>query len=199
MTLGAVLALLAGPTLAQGVEILSLSRNGVITWTNASLNVTCRVEWAPSPEGPWQQSWDALRDIVVTNHVTERSIPMFFRVIQETPEPFLEDIAAEEALALIQSHELDPEFKILDVRTAGEFAGRHIAKADNLDFFSSTFESQLEALDKGKIYLVYCASGNRSGQAVQIMERLGFTRVYNLLGGFAAFVNVGGAEAYLEP
>jgi len=32
-------------------------------------------------------------------------------------------------------------------------------------------------------YLIYCRSGNRSGQAFQLMQDLGFQTVYNMLGG----------------
>jgi rhodanese-related sulfurtransferase len=140
------------------------------------------VEWASAPLGPWHRSWDSLTDIIVTNYVTERSVPMFYRVVYYPPTPFLENITAEQALAEIISHEQDPDFVILDVRTAGEFATRHIKAAMNLDYYSATFEEQLETLDKTKIYLVYCASGARSSQAVQIMQGLGFLRIYNMGG-----------------
>ena len=45
------------------------------------------------------------------------------------------------------------------------------------------FIEKLNNLDKSKNYYVYCRSGNRSGQAAQLMGQLGFDEVYNLLGG----------------
>ena len=43
---------------------------------------------------------------------------------------------------------------------------------------------EVEKLDKSKNYYIYCRSGNRSGQACQIMDKLGFENTYNLMGGF---------------
>jgi rhodanese-related sulfurtransferase len=45
---------------------------------------------------------------------------------------------------------------------------------------------QLEAL-KDKEVICYCRSGNRSGQACQILDMLGFTNTKNLQGGMLAW------------
>ena len=39
-------------------------------------------------------------------------------------------------------------------------------------------------LDKSKIYLIYCRSGNRSSKAATIMDSLGFKKTIDLEGGF---------------
>ena len=108
-------------------------------------------------------------------------------------------ISAPDALAMLDERFGGDCFTVLDVRTAGEYAARHIIGAVNIDYYSSTFADQLNALDKGRTYLVHCASGNRSGQAVQTMKALGFVEVYDLLDGMSAFQAVSGADAYLEP
>jgi rhodanese-related sulfurtransferase len=185
---------------AQEVEILSLSQNGVITWSNSTLNVTCRVEWASSPEGPWHDSWDSLTGIAITNHVTERAVPMFYRVVAtEPPEPLITDISASEALTLIMENEENPDFVILDIRTPGEFASGHIKTALNIDYYSAAFENDLSQLDKTKTYLVHCASGGRSGRSMETFRNLGFLEVFNMRGGFWAFTQLPGAGPYLAP
>jgi rhodanese-related sulfurtransferase/thioredoxin-related protein len=80
---------------------------------------------------------------------------------------------------------------ILDVRTTKEFAAGHIAGAVNLDVMSSDFEARAAALDKTKIYLVHCASGVRSVRACEKLEKLDFPHLYNLPGGFRAWVRAG--------
>jgi len=45
---------------------------------------------------------------------------------------------------------------------------------------------QLEAL-KDQELICYCRSGNRSGQACQILDMLGFTNTKNLQGGMLAW------------
>lgn len=77
---------------------------------------------------------------------------------------------------------------ILDVRTEEEFESGYIAGAKNLDIRGGAdFISSIEELDKTKAYFVYCRSGTRSGQACQLMEKMGFEQVYNLEGGVLAW------------
>ncbi len=40
-------------------------------------------------------------------------------------------------------------------------------------------------------YVVYCRSGNRSGQTSTMMEELGFVTVHDVDGGIAAWVEAG--------
>jgi rhodanese-related sulfurtransferase len=101
----------------------------------------------------------------------------------ETPTQTIKDITAQEAFDLIQDNRNDPDFVILDVRTAAEFAEGHIENAENIDFYAATFRDELDNLDKSQTYLIYCQSGNRSGQARDIMAELDFEEVYNVLGG----------------
>lgn len=74
---------------------------------------------------------------------------------------------------------------ILDVRSGFEFGGDKIKGAQNISYTSGGFKSYVENLDKGKTYLVYCASGSRSAGAVNTMMEMGFEKVYNLQGGIA--------------
>lgn len=89
------------------------------------------------------------------------------------------NVDPEQAEAKIANENLE----ILDVRTAREFSEGHLEGARNIDFYSSDFEAQIEALPKGQSYLIYCRSGGRSAKGLQKMEALGFEEVYNLNGG----------------
>lgn len=79
------------------------------------------------------------------------------------------------------------QVKLLDVRTAEEYAQGHIPGAQNIDFLGSNFSEEIKKLDPQQHYVVYCASGNRSQKATQQMSDLGFTQVQNVLGGFQAW------------
>ncbi len=68
----------------------------------------------------------------------------------------------------------------LDVRTPEEIAEKAKSGSLNLDFRSPSFLAELQKLDKSASYKVYCRSGNRSGQAVQIMATLGFKDAENI-------------------
>ena len=76
---------------------------------------------------------------------------------------------------------------IIDVRTKEEFDLGHAKKALNIDLFSPQFMKEIQNLDQSKEYLLYCRSGNRSGQAEQIMRQIGFLKVQNVGGLEEAF------------
>ncbi|MFY9310945.1 MAG: rhodanese-like domain-containing protein [Bacteroidia bacterium] len=76
--------------------------------------------------------------------------------------------------------ENDKNGVILDLRTTDEMSKGYIKGATQLDFLAKDAEKQIDNLDKNKTYYIYCASGNRSGQAAEYMKEHGFKRVYNL-------------------
>lgn len=193
---------------AQETRITALDRTGRVSWTCASLEVLNRVEWTASPQGLSSNDWPHQQSVYVThpsNEVTIIPAEAFacYRVVCELPDPHFPDITAAQALALLDHRFTDPGFAVVDVRRPGEYTGRHIIGAINIDFYSSTFASDLDALDKDKAYIIHCASGYRSGiasgNAHDTMLGLGFHEVYNMLGGMGAFQNVPGADVYLEP
>lgn len=80
---------------------------------------------------------------------------------------------------------------IIDVRTQEEYDEGHLAETDqHHDFLNGDFEAQLNSLKKDETYYLYCRSGNRSGQAADLMVRNGFENVYNI-GGFEDLVAAG--------
>ena len=73
---------------------------------------------------------------------------------------------------------------ILDVRTPEEFNEGYIPKSINLNIYdANSFMSKIQSFNKENNFYIYCKSGARSSQACQIMSQLGFSNVYNLLGG----------------
>jgi rhodanese-related sulfurtransferase len=86
----------------------------------------------------------------------------------------------------------DPGITVIDVRTPEEYAEGHLADADLLiDFYEGTFADEIAALDPDGEYLIYCRSGNRSGQTYELMRQLGFEQVYDLDGGVVAHTAAG--------
>ncbi|MDB4128822.1 rhodanese-like domain-containing protein [Flavobacteriaceae bacterium] len=102
---------------------------------------------------------------------------LFISCTQNTS--FIKVVNKEAYLELIkQNHQ------IIDVRTPNEFENGHIENAVNIDFKAADFIENISALNKNKTLLIYCRSGNRSGKAAKIMDSLGFTKIYDLEGGF---------------
>ena len=78
----------------------------------------------------------------------------------------------------------DTSNTILDVRTPEEFNEGYIPKSINLNIYdASSFMSKIQSFNKENNFYIYCKSGARSSQACKIMSQLGFSNVYNLLGG----------------
>lgn len=82
---------------------------------------------------------------------------------------------------------VDDRITVIDVRTPEEFAEGYIEGAALIDFYADTFAGEIAALDHDQTYLIYCRSGNRSGQTHALMQELGFDQVYDLDGGINAW------------
>jgi phage shock protein E len=106
-----------------------------------------------------------------------------------TAEAVIETISAADASALLA--DAPGGLVVLDVRTPEEFASGHLAGAVGLDFYAAAFADDLAALDREAPYLLYCRSGNRSGQAREMMRSLGFVEVHEIAGGINAWVEAG--------
>ncbi|MDQ6916917.1 MAG: rhodanese-like domain-containing protein [Pseudomonadota bacterium] len=79
--------------------------------------------------------------------------------------------------------------RVVDVRTAGEFARGTIAGAQHLEL--GTLAANVDALDPGAPVVMICQSGARSAQACAWMDQRGFQRVYSLGGGIAGWMRAG--------
>jgi rhodanese-related sulfurtransferase len=99
----------------------------------------------------------------------------------------IRNVSAQEAYEIIKGNDI----VIIDVRTGEEYSTEHLMNAVNIDVNSSGFRGRLELLDKTKKYMIYCASGSRSGIAAEIFAELGFENVYAVEGGIAAWKAAG--------
>jgi len=66
---------------------------------------------------------------------------------------------------------------IVDVRSAAEYKSGHITGAINIPL--QTLPQRLTQLNKNKTVITCCASGIRSASAKSILQKHGFTEVYN--------------------
>jgi phage shock protein E len=96
-------------------------------------------------------------------------------------------VNAQEAQKLIASTNV----VVLDVRTPEEFAAGHIAGATNINFRSPDFAKAVSGLNTNKTYLLQCATGNRSTQALPTFQKLQFQSLYHLDGGIKGWEKAG--------
>ena len=76
------------------------------------------------------------------------------------------------------------DIKVLDVRKPGEFSGEHVEDAISLplDFLNKS----MDELDRNETYHIHCASGYRSIIFSSIIMSRGFTKLYDIAGGYQA-------------
>jgi phage shock protein E len=66
---------------------------------------------------------------------------------------------------------------LVDVRTPAEFAEGHVKQSVNIPL--DTIMSRIDEFKNKSQIIVFCRSGNRSGQAKLILEQLGISNVTN--------------------
>ena len=116
--------------------------------------------------------------------------------VHQESQSIITNVSSEAAYNLIKASKGDPNFVILDVRTAIEYMAVHIDQAVSVEFLSinmdsvsttdaisGKFEKDISTKNKNKTYLVYSDAGIISIVAAGIMEKLGFTKLYNMQGG----------------
>jgi phage shock protein E len=90
----------------------------------------------------------------------------------------------------LKGHRMSGKTRMVDVRTPEEFAEGHLTGAINSDYRNGDFAEEMKGWDKDKVYYLYCATGNRSGKAAELMKEAGFRHIYNV-GGFQTLKEAG--------
>ena len=96
----------------------------------------------------------------------------------------IKSISSNELVKLTKSKDI----QLIDVRKIEEYESGHIEGSLNLDFFQRSFIANLDSLDKSKITVVYCKSGNRSLKSAHILKSLGFKDIFELSEGVNGWV-----------
>jgi len=96
----------------------------------------------------------------------------------------MQTITVEELQARLQAGE---EVLLVDVREPHEHADFNIGGV--LHPLGRVLQADVDELEamRDREVVIYCRSGNRSGQACLMLEAMGFTHVRNLVGGMLAW------------
>lgn len=81
----------------------------------------------------------------------------------------------EELKKLVETKTAGDDYILVDVRTGAEYADGYIPGAVNIPYTEIT--EGLAGTDHSKLIIVYCRSGNRSGQAKAALEEAGYVNV----------------------
>jgi hydroxyacylglutathione hydrolase len=96
---------------------------------------------------------------------------------------------AQLAIADLQARLTAQSVTLVDVRGANEWAGGHLPGALHIPL--GYLAERCRTIPTTKPIVVQCQAGTRSAIAASLLERLGFTNVINLEGGFSAWADAG--------
>ena len=82
-------------------------------------------------------------------------------------------------------------FALVDVREESEWAAGHAAGSVHLG--KGIIERDIEAAvpDTSSEIVLYCGGGYRSALAADVLQKMGYTRVWSLAGGWRAYQEAG--------
>lgn len=120
-----------------------------------------------------------------------RTITLLFVLVFSSCQANPADLAPAKADSLIKASKKDSLFRLIDIRTPEEVATGRIGNAAMIDFYAPDFQANLGKLPRDAKILLYCRSGNRTGQTLRLMESMGFKNVSHISGGINAWKSQG--------
>ena len=92
-------------------------------------------------------------------------------------------------ISVEQLHQRRLSMTILDVRDQSEWDEEHIEGAIHLPYY--IIEQKLHELDRSRPLAVLCAGGQRSSIACSLLQKHGFTNLFNVVGGMSEWTKAG--------
>ena len=88
-------------------------------------------------------------------------------------------------LPVYQSGDASEDTVIVDVRTEKEWQDGHIADSINIPL--NQLADRVHELPSDKTIVVHCQGGYRSSIAASLMQKDGYSNVFDMVGGFEAW------------
>ena len=113
--------------------------------------------------------------------------PGFLKAVNEV-KPRIKEVALDHARARLAAN---PKAVLLDVREDSEWSAGHAVEAKHLG--KGILERDIEKMfpDTGTEIIMYCGGGYRSALTCDVAQRMGYTNVLSLAGGYKAMVQAG--------
>ena len=110
--------------------------------------------------------------------------PGFLKLVSEA-KIRIEELSVTEARARLTAN---PKAVLMDVREDNEWQKNHAAEAVHLG--KGVLERDLETLypDPNTEIIMYCGGGFRSALTADVARKMGYRKVYSLMGGYKALI-----------
>lgn len=109
----------------------------------------------------------------------------FLRLVDDAKSRVLE-VNVEQALERIRAGA-----RLIDVREDNEWQRGHAAGAEHLGRGIIERDIEREVPDRGAELILYCGGGYRSALACDNLQRMGYTNVHSMAGGWKAWKDAG--------
>ena len=85
----------------------------------------------------------------------------------------------------------NPNAKLIDVREDNEWNQAHAAGAEHLGEGIIERDIETRVPDKSTELILYCGGGYRSALAADVLQKMGYTNVWSMAGGWKAWKEAG--------
>jgi rhodanese-related sulfurtransferase len=113
--------------------------------------------------------------------------PGFLKLVQDAKSR-VREISVDEARRKLEKDGA----KLIDVREESEWAAGHARGARHLGKGVIERDIEKQIPDKGAELILYCGGGFRSALSVDALQRMGYTNVASMAGGWRAWQESGG-------
>ena len=113
--------------------------------------------------------------------------PGFLNVVNEV-RPRIKEITPDQARARLEQN---PRAILVDVREDSEWAAGHAVNAEHIGKGVLERDIEKKLPDTNAEVIMYCGGGFRSALTCDVAQRMGYTNVASLIGGYKAIVQAG--------
>jgi rhodanese-related sulfurtransferase len=113
--------------------------------------------------------------------------PRFLKLIQVV-KPHIRELTVADVQAKLARGE---RFKLFDVREDGEWANGHLPHAEHLGKGIIERDIEMKVPDTSAEIVLYCGGGYRSALAADNLQKMGYTNVWSMEGGYRGWCAAG--------
>jgi rhodanese-related sulfurtransferase len=106
--------------------------------------------------------------------------PEFLKLV-ENVKPNIREVSTSDVMALLQASK---PFTLIDVREDNEWSNGHIIKAEHLGRGIIERDIENTVPDKAACIVLYCGGGYRSALAAESLQKMGYSNVVSMDGGW---------------
>lgn len=114
--------------------------------------------------------------------------PRFLKLVEDTM-PRVREVTIEEVKARLAKGDA---FALVDVREESEFAAGHLPGAAHIGKGVIERDAEKKLPDPNAEVVLYCGGGFRSALAADALQKMGYTNVTSMAGGFRGWKDANG-------